>query len=228
MDAGAWDERYAATDLVWSAGPNVFVEAECATLPPGRAVDLAAGEGRHALWLARRGWRVTAVDFSAVALDKGRRVAEGRRDAGDAGEPVPADAVTWVHADATTWRPADAATYDLALLAYLQLPPAERRAAVRAAYAALAPGGTLLVVAHDRTNLTDGVGGPRDPEVLMSAEDVLADLAGLPHRVERAERAGRAVEPGHGADDAAVRTAWDCVVRVVRVDRVVGLVVEQA
>ena len=71
VDAAGWDERYAATDLVWSAGPNQFVEAACADLPPGRAVDLAAGEGRNAIWLARRGWQVTAVDFSQVGLDKG-------------------------------------------------------------------------------------------------------------------------------------------------------------
>ncbi|MBC9734908.1 SAM-dependent methyltransferase [Nocardioides marmotae] len=207
MDAEAWDERYAASDLVWSAGPNVFVEAECSGLPAGRALDLAAGEGRHALWLARRGWRVTALDFSAVALDKGRQVAEGSGLA---------DAITWVRADATTWRPPAGTTYDLALLAYLQLPPAQRRAAARGAYDALAPGGALLVVAHDRTNSTEGVGGPQDPEVLMSAEDVLGDLTGLPHEVEHAGRAGRRVEPGHGADDAPARTAWDCVVRVHR------------
>ncbi len=90
MDAEAWDERYAATELVWSAGPNQFVEAECADLPPGSALDLAAGEGRNAIWLARRGWRVTASDFSQVALDKGRQVA------GDVD-------IAWVCADATSW-----------------------------------------------------------------------------------------------------------------------------
>ena len=56
MDANAWDERYAATELVWSAGPNQFVEHEVADLPPGRALDLACGEGRNARWLADRGW----------------------------------------------------------------------------------------------------------------------------------------------------------------------------
>lgn len=215
MDAHAWDERYAASDLVWSADPNTFVAVECADLPPGRALDLAAGEGRHALWLAARGWRVTALDFSAVGLDKGRRVAASL-------SPEVARSVDWVHADATTWHPSAGAAYDLALLAYLQLPPAQRRTAVHAAYDALAPSGTLLVVAHDRTNLTEGVGGPQDPEVLMSAQDVLDDLAappGRPHTVLRAERAARVVEPGHGADDSVQspgRTAWDCVVRVVR------------
>ena len=75
MDAEAWNERYRTSELMWSAGPNQFVEAELADLAPGRAVDLAAGEGRNAIWLARRGWQVTAVDFSQVALDKGRAIA---------------------------------------------------------------------------------------------------------------------------------------------------------
>ena len=75
MDADAWDERYAAAELVWSREPNQFVAAELADLPPGTAVDLAAGEGRNAIWLAARGWAATAVDFSQVALDKGARLA---------------------------------------------------------------------------------------------------------------------------------------------------------
>lgn len=196
MDARAWDERYAADGLVWSAGPNVFVEGECRELEPGRALDLGAGEGRNAIWLARHGWSVTAVDFSQVALGRGRELA------GD----VP---VEWVRADATTWR---GSSYDLAVLAYLQLPAAERRLAVRAAYDALAPGGTFLLVAHDSSNLAEGTGGPKDPTVLMTADDVLTDLEGRAYDVLRAGRAAREVEPGHRGEPA--RIAWDCVVKV--------------
>ncbi len=206
MDADAWDRRYADTDLVWSETPNQFVAEQLADLPPGRAVDLAAGEGRNAIWLARRGWEVTAVDFSQVALDKGRRLA------GD----TPVD---WQCADATAWHPT--APYDLALIAYLQLPAEQRRAAVRGAFAALRDGGTLLLVAHDSTNLLEGTGGPQDPAVLMSADDVLADLGGESFEVIRAERVARTVvEPGHGEEpdrrDRPDRTAWDCLVRVER------------
>jgi SAM-dependent methyltransferase len=199
VDAHAWDERYAASELVWSSEPNQFVAAELAELPPGRALDLAAGEGRNAIWLARRGWSVTAADFSQVALDKGRHLA------GDT-------AVSWVVADATAWD--EPAAYDLAVLAYLQLPADERRAAVRAAFASLRPGGTLFLVAHDSTNLTEGTGGPQDPAVLMTAEDVLGDLADEDYDVIRAERVARRVGDGHGEEPA--RTAWDCLVRVVR------------
>ena len=199
MDAQDWDERYAAHDLVWSAEPNVFVAAELADLEPGRALDLAAGEGRNAIWLARRGWTVTAADFSQVALDKGRQLA------GDTG-------VRWVCADATRWD--EPAAYDLVVVAYLQLAAPERRAALRAAYASLVEGGTLLVVAHDSSNLAEGTGGPQDPAVLMTAEDVLGDLDGLAFDVARAERVARQVGDGHGEEPA--RTAWDCLVRLVR------------
>jgi SAM-dependent methyltransferase len=201
MDARTWDERYAAAELVWSVTPNQFVAAELADLPPGRAVDLAAGEGRNAIWLAGRGWSVTAVDFSQVALDKGRRLA---------GEGPEADRITWVCADATTWD-ADG-PYDLAVVAYLQLPADERRAAVRRAFEALRPGGTFLLVAHDSTNLAEGTGGPQDPVVLMTAEDVLGDLDGLAFDTVRAGRVEREVE----GPDGRVQSAYDALVRLVR------------
>ena len=197
MDAKAWDARYAAPELVWSLTPNQFVAAELADLPPGRAVDLAAGEGRNAIWLAERGWDVTAVDFSRVALAKGRELA------GDA-------AIEWVCADATTWR-SDAA-YDLAVIAYLQLAADGRRAAVRRAFHALRPGGTFFLVSHDATNLLLGSGGPQDPSVLMTAEDVLGDLGGEDFEVIRADRVTRQVE----RPDGSAATALDALVRLER------------
>ena len=192
MDAARWDERYAAADLVWSAEPNRFVAEALTDLPPGRALDLAAGEGRNAIWLARRGWDVTAADFSRVALDKGRRLA---------GEV----SLRWVCIDVTQWD--EPASYDLVVMAYLQVPAADRRASVQAGYAALRPGGTLFVVGHDSLNLTEGTGGPQDPDVLYTAEDVLADLAGEEFETLRAERVERPV---------ADATALDCLVRLVR------------
>lgn len=201
MDAEAWDQRYAASELVWSREPNQFVAAELADLTPGTAVDLAAGEGRNALWLASRGWSATAVDFSQVALDKGARIA-GDLD------------VAWVCADATTWQPAE--PVDLVVMAYFQVPADDRRRAVRSAATMLRPGGTLLLVAHDSTNLAEGTGGPQDPAVLMTAEDVLSDLEGIEVEVLRAERIARDVSSAdeHGGEER--RTAWDCLVRVVR------------
>ncbi len=206
MDAGAWDQRYAASELVWSREPNQFVASELADLPPGTAVDLAAGEGRNALWLASRGWSATAVDFSQVALDTGARLAAATTLAGD---------VTWVCADATTWQAPT--PVDLVVIAYFQVPAADRRRAVRSAATMLRPGGTLLLVAHDSTNLTEGTGGPKDPAVLMSADDVLGDLEGIDVEVVRAERVAREVSDADEHGGAVRRTAWDCLVRVVRV-----------
>jgi SAM-dependent methyltransferase len=182
---------------VWSAGPNQFVEAEVRGLPPGRAVDLAAGEGRNAIWLAREGWQVTAVDFAKAGLDKGRTLA-GDLD------------IAWVCADATSWS--EPATYDLCVIAYLQLEPGARRAAHRNGYASLRVGGTFLLVAHDSSNLTEGTGGPQDPSRLVTAEDVLDDLGGETFEVQRAGRVERAV----AQPDGGTLTAYDALVRLVR------------
>ena len=204
MDARAWDERYAATGLVWSGSANQFVAEELADLRPGRALDLAAGEGRNALWLTERGWQVRAVDFSQVGLDKGRALARQH-----------GLVVDWVCADALTYDPGPDA-FDLVLLAYLQLVADERRTALRAAFGSLRPGGTLLLVAHDSTNLTEGTGGPSDPSVLFTAEEVLADLDGERFEVQRAERVPRLVQPDEAHRGAPARTAYDVLVRLVR------------
>ncbi len=196
MDASAWDERYAATELVWSAGPNQFVESELADLDPGRALDLACGEGRNARWLAERGWQVTAMDFSAVAVDKGRSVH---------------DNVDWQVGDARTAPLPD--HLDLVVIAYLQVQDADRSLVMRRAFEALRPGGTFLVVAHDSTNIAEGAGGPQDPAVLYTAEDVLADLPPVDLQVVRAGRVARMVANPEGEEPTR---AWDALVRVVR------------
>jgi len=204
MDARSWDERYATTGLVWSGSANQFVADELAGLPPGRALDLAAGEGRNALWLAERGWQVTAVDFSQVGLHKGRVLAEQH-----------GLDVNWVCADALTFD-AGPDAFDLVVLAYLQLVADERRTAVRAAFGSLRPGGTFFLVAHDSTNLTEGTGGPSDPSVLFTAEEVLEDLDGERFEVQRAERVPRVVQPDEAHRGEPARTAYDALVRLVR------------
>jgi SAM-dependent methyltransferase len=194
MDAAGWDERYAASELLWSVGPNRFVEEVAADLPPGRALDVAAGEGRNALWLVERGWKATAVDFSTVALERTRSLAATRL-----GER--ADRLDVVQADVLTYQP-ERQAFDLVLLVYLQVVADERRAALRLSASGVAPGGRLLVIAHDSTNLTHGVGGPQDPDVLYTPQDVVADLAGTGLSVERAETVRRPVETPDGVRDA--------------------------
>lgn len=202
MDADAWDERYRASDYVWTTEPNRFLPGLVDGLRPGRAVDLACGEGRNAVWLATQGWDVTGVDISSVGLEKAARLAS------DAGVTC-----SWVLGDATTWQPDRAV--DLVVVLYLQLPADQRRAALRGAAAALAPGGSLVVVAHDLENLIHGVGGPQDASVLYTPDDVVADLAGggTPVVVGRAERLRRPVRTDDGD-----REAIDCCVVARRPD----------
>ena len=210
MDARAWDERYSGRELVWSVTPNQFVVSELEHLTPGRALDVASGEGRNAIWLADRGWRVTAVDFSAAGLAKARALQEAHESSGSMD-------VDWVHADVLEYD-AETGGYDLALLAYLQLPADQRRESVRRAFDALAPDGTLFVIAHDSTNLTEGAGGPPDPTVLFTAEDILDDLAGYEFRVDRAERVARVVVPANDHEHVGEpeQTAYDALVRLRR------------
>jgi SAM-dependent methyltransferase len=198
VTAADWDARYRAQELVWGVAPNRWVAQELSDLAPGRALDVACGEGRNALWLAARGWQVTAVEFSAVALDKARALEKSQPGVG---------AVHWVLADATSYHAEE--PVDVALLCYLQLPAPERRLAVRAAADALAAGATLLVVAHDSRNLADGTGGPQYPQVLYTAQDVVEDLRGTDLTVERAAEVLRPV-------DGAERPAIDCLVRARR------------
>ena len=187
-----WDRRYAERELVWSATPNRMLVAEAGDLPPGRALDLACGEGRNAVWLAELGWDVVAVDFSRVAIEKARRTAA---EAGVAVEFVCGDLLEYVP---------ERAAYDLVVVLFLQLPADERRAVLARAVDALAPDGTLLLIGHDLTNLTGGVGGPSDPSVLYTPDDIVGDLSGL--EIERAERVHRDVEDAdRPAIDALVR-----------------------
>ena len=197
MEREQWDERYRVDELIWKAEPNRFLVEEAAGLAPGRALDLACGEGRNALWLAERGWQVTAVDFSSVGLEKARRLASER-----------GLELVLVEADVLEWEP-PAASFDLVIVMYLHLPAGARRRVQERAASALAPGATLLGVGHDSTNLTEGIGGPQDPAVLFSPEDIVGDLDGLD--IERAERARRPVATGSGEVDAI-----DAIVRAGR------------
>jgi SAM-dependent methyltransferase len=193
---------------VWSATPNQFVEREVTGLAPGLALDVASGEGRNAIWLADQGWQVTAVDFSLVGLDKGRTLQERHERGRDLH-------IDWVHADALTYDPG-VTRFDLVVVAYLQLAEPERGTAVRRAFTALRDGGTFLLVAHDSTNLTEGTGGPQDPAVLYTAEEVLGDLDGERFDVVRADRVARTVKADDDHRGEADRTAYDCLVRLVR------------
>lgn len=203
MHAADWDARYTGSELVWGLPPNRFVAAELAELAPGRALDVACGEGRNAIWLASRGWHATGLDFSPAAIERAVRLADEAGVADRTSFRV-ADVIAETSRD-TGGKPGlpTAGAFDVVIVAYLQLPALARRIALRRAAAWLAPGGTLLVVAHDARNLTDGIGGPRDREVLYTPEDLVADLADAPGVViERSVRVSRPVRTPNGEVDA--------------------------
>jgi SAM-dependent methyltransferase len=183
MRSTEWDERYGEKQQ-WSAGPNALIAELLADVPPGAAVDLAAGEGRHALWLAGHGWRVTAVDFSAVGLQRGQA------------QPG-ADAVEWVTADVTQWSAAPS-SLDLVLVAYLHLPTQVMADLLVRSVGWLRPGGRFLLLGHDLDNIAHGVGGPQEPDRLHSV-DRLAPVAVLLD-VDRLEQVPRQTPEGTALD----------------------------
>jgi SAM-dependent methyltransferase len=196
MDRAAWDDRYREKELLWTAEPNRLLVEITKDWAAGTAYDLAGGEGRNAVWLAEHGWKVTVVDWSGVAIEKGRALAEARRTD-----------VEFVEADLLEWAPDRAV--DLVTVLYLHLPLAERQRVWEKSTAALAPGGRLVMIGHDASNLEEGHGGPQDPEVLYTPAEVV-EVIGDRVRIERADVVDRSVE----TDDGVV-TARDGVVVAV-------------
>ena len=159
-----WDERHTGHEPIESRDPDDTLLEVATGLRPGRALDLGAGDGRNATWLAASGWEVTGVDFSGVAIERARaRATTSGQD------------VTWLQRDLLAWTP-PAAAFDLVTLMFIHVSAAERDGIYAGAAAAVAPGGTLLVVGHDRSNLDHGTGGPQDPEVLFTASEIAAAL----------------------------------------------------
>jgi SAM-dependent methyltransferase len=191
MQREDWNARHGEAGLLFGAEPNRFLVAEAAGLPPGRALDLACGSGRNAVWLARQGWSVVAADFSEVAIEQARALAAER-----------GVEVEWLEADVREWEP-PARAFDLVVVLYLQLPAEERGPIMRRAAEAVAAGGTMLVVGHHSDNLTSGSGGPKDPRVLFTPEDIAAELDGL--EIEKAEAVLRPVDGARDAIDTLVR-----------------------
>ncbi|MCE0766042.1 class I SAM-dependent methyltransferase [Pseudonocardia kujensis] len=165
LEAPAWDERYGGAELVWSGFPNPQLVAEIDDVAPGAALDVGAGEGADAVWLARRGWAVTAVDFSATAL---KRVAEHAAEAGVQ--------VTTEQADVRSWTPPERA-FQLVNSQFMHQPAEVFAPLVARLAAAVAPGGHLLVVGHHPKDLENPeIGRPAVGDMLFTAEEIAARL----------------------------------------------------
>lgn len=197
MDAKAWDARYAAAELVWEAEPNPFVRAQCERLPVGQAIDLACGEGRNALWLARLGWRVTGIDYSQVAIERARALATRER-------PAVAVRLVWRVGDVTV-EPIKPSRYDLALISCLHLPEYQITALVRRAAAAVAPRGHLLMIGHGPGDPAESAGDVQDGSPPYDADAIREILNAVPHLLVEFAKTIRRETPTGIAFDTVVR-----------------------
>jgi SAM-dependent methyltransferase len=197
-----WDNRYQTADKLWSGQPNPQFVVQVEDLAPGEALEAACGEGADAIWLARRGWTVTAVDVSAVALERGAGAAAAT--GGDV-----ARRITWQREDLLTWVPPPD-RYDLVSAQFMHFPKNDLEAMHRRLAAAVRPGGTLLMIAHH----PDDVHAMRNghPDLFWYAEEVAASLDPGQWEVRVAEAAGRSAHD-HDGEPVMVR---DTVLRAVR------------
>ncbi|MEV0262613.1 class I SAM-dependent methyltransferase [Streptomyces sp. NPDC050617] len=196
MDARHWDDMYRSRDQVFSGNPNAVLVAEVGGLPPGQALDVGCGEGADALWLARCGWQVTAVDVSEVAL---------RRAAGAAEDDV-RDRLSWARADLTA-TPPPAGTFDLVSIHYFPLRREPGHSALYGLLEAVAPGGTLLFTTHVLSDLISHRDGEYDPADFYQPDDI-AQLLGPAWSVlvnETRPRTAPAPPGAHHTHDAVLR-----------------------
>jgi SAM-dependent methyltransferase len=162
-----WEQHYRSHPTLWSGRPNAQLVAGAADLEAGSALDVGCGEGADAIWLAERGWEVVAVDLAPTALERAAAHA-------DAGGPDVAGRIRWLEADVTRWIPDG--EFDLVSTHFLHLTGEPRRALFARLAAAVAPGGTLLVVGHHPKDLETGASRPHEPDMFFTAEEVAASL----------------------------------------------------
>lgn len=198
-----WDDRYSSAAAIWSgnANPHLVVTAE--ELDPATALDVGSGEGADAIWLASRGWRVLGIDVSIVALSRAADLAA------EAGAEI-ADRITWQQADVLAWDPAPQ-RFDLVSAQFMHLPRLALESLHRRLAAAVRPGGTLLIVGHDLSDLDTSMDRPHLPELMFTTDQVVAVLDQDDWDVVTSTPERDAVDP-----DGRSITVRDAVVRAVR------------
>jgi len=168
MDEAFWNERYRSRSKEWSARPHPHLVTEAQGMTPGSALDVGTGEGADAIWLAEQGWRVTAVDISSVALERGAAQADNL-GAGIAGR------ITWKQADLTDWAP-PVRSFDLVSAQYFHLLSTQRVAVYEGLADSVTPGGVLLIVGHHPSDLETTARRMPDPDPLFTADEVADEL----------------------------------------------------
>lgn len=167
MNVSFWDERYGADAFAYGREPNEFLRAEATRIPPGRVLCLAEGEGRNAVYLAQKGYDVTAVDFSLEGLRKAERLAkEVRVD------------IRTVQADLATYE-LERDTYSGIVSIFAHVAPKVRQQVHGSLAGALQRGGVFLLEAYTPTQVSRKTGGPRDPAWCMTLEGVKAEIGPL-------------------------------------------------
>ncbi len=162
-----WDQRYATDEYVYGTAPNDFLRESASSLPPGRVLCLAEGEGRNSVFLAGMGFRVTAVDGSAVGLAKAQKLAAEA-----------AVTVDHIVADLAEFR-IEPESWDGVVSIFCHLPPPVRRQLHAGVVAGLKPGGVLILEAYTPRQLEYGTGGPPHAELMMTLAGLQEELAGL-------------------------------------------------
>lgn len=198
MSRDRWNERYRERTAEELSRQNIQLEKLASKLKPGKALDLAAGDGRNSLFLARKGWEVTAVDFSEAGIKRGRAFA-GKEGL----------SIEWIVRDLTEYVPPQN-IFDLVCIFYLHIPQDQLAGILKRAAAALKPGASLLVVGHDRTNIAEGAGGPQNPDILYTPDGIASLLPSL--AIDYADRIRCPVDHGElppGSEQI------DCVVRAI-------------
>lgn len=203
FDAAFWDERYRTHPThIWSGRPNRYLVSEAADLPPSTALDAGCGEGADAIWLAERGWRVTGLDVSTVALE---------RAAAHALEAGVAERIDWREADLMSWQPSGQ-QYGLISAQYLHLPSARRATLFAALAGCVAPGGALLIVGHHPSDMDTAIRRPKIPDLFFVGDQLAALLDPGEWAVVTDAVPGRSVE-GPDGEHVAIR---DTVFRAQR------------
>lgn len=206
MDEAFWDERYGSRDSLWSGDPNPQLVREAQSLQPGVGLDVGCGEGGDAIWLAQLGWHVTGVDISSVAL------ARARAHAAQTGSDL-ADRLEWLHVDLDDFIP-EPNSYSLVSAQFVHLATGQREDLHRRLADAVAPGGTLLIVSHDLSDLGTTMRRPPFPEFFATPEETVNALPTDEWLVVVAEaRPRRATDPN--GDQITIH---DAVVRMQRHD----------
>jgi SAM-dependent methyltransferase len=197
-----WDARYASADSIWSGNPNPHL-LDLVRARSGQALDVGCGEGADAVWLAARGFEVTAVDVSVIALRRGAERAQAT------GSDLAAR-ITWQAVDALSWEPAPA-QFDVVSAQFMHLPRAEREALHRALANAVRPGGQLIVVGHHPSDHDTALGRPHFPHLLFTAEEVAAGLDPDEWQIETSAPAREITGP-----EGQLVTIHDAVLNAIR------------